>query len=48
MLVESALCLSLDAEKCKRQEGGVYTPACCQGEQLLTRLCATGTDFQYD
>jgi short subunit dehydrogenase-like uncharacterized protein len=48
MLVESALTLSLDAGKCKTQEGGVYTPAAIQGEQLLNRLMATGTDFEYE
>lgn len=46
MLVESALVLALDRDKVS-QPGGVYTPGCCQGLQLLERLKATGTRFEY-
>jgi short subunit dehydrogenase-like uncharacterized protein len=46
MVVESALALSLEADRIK-SGGGVFTPACCQGEVLLERLCKTGTDFAY-
>jgi short subunit dehydrogenase-like uncharacterized protein len=45
MLVESALTLSLDEAKLANPSGGVFTPAACQGEALLDRLCKTGTDF---
>jgi len=45
MAVESALALSLD-ERVPKQ-GGVLTPAACQGEVLLERLVATGSTFEY-
>ena len=45
MVVESALTLSLDNAKLADPAGGVFTPAACQGEALLRRLCDTGTDF---
>ena len=49
MLVEAGLSLALPSERpLKNAEGGVYTPAACQGEVLLDRLLATGTDFRYD
>jgi len=45
MLVESGLTFVLEKDfKC---EGGVYTPAACQGETLVNRLCATGSSFKY-
>lgn len=47
MLVESALSLSLDSDKLANPQGGVFTPACCQGTVLLDRLCATGSAFSY-
>lgn len=47
MLVESALSLSLDGSKLANKDGGVYTPAACQGTVLLDRLMATGTEFSY-
>jgi len=46
MLIESALCFVLDADKLKQVPGGSYTPAACQGEILLNRLCTTGTTFE--
>lgn len=46
MLVESALCLSLQDKELKQRKGGVYTPAACQGEVLLKRLCDTGSAFR--
>ncbi|KAJ1456527.1 hypothetical protein M885DRAFT_482456 [Pelagophyceae sp. CCMP2097] len=46
MVVESALALALEPERIK-SGGGVFTPACCQGEVLLERLCKTGSDFAY-
>jgi len=45
MLVESGLCLSLEKEM-DNVSGGLYTPACCQGEVLLKRLMASGTEFE--
>jgi short subunit dehydrogenase-like uncharacterized protein len=45
MVVESALTLSLDGVKLADPSGGVFTPAACQGEALLDRLCDTGTEF---
>ncbi|KAJ8601505.1 hypothetical protein CTAYLR_006732 [Chrysophaeum taylorii] len=47
LVVESALALSLDAEKLKHVPGGVYTPAACQGTVLLDRICKTGTTFTF-
>mmetsp|Transcript_36973 Transcript_36973/g.118521 ORF Transcript_36973/g.118521 Transcript_36973/m.118521 type:complete len:420 (-) Transcript_36973:220-1479(-) len=47
MVVEAALCLSLDADKLNKVHGGSYPPASCQGEVLLTRLCNTGTTFSF-
>lgn len=45
MLVESGLTFVLEDDfKC---DGGVYTPAACQGESLLKRLVATGSTFDY-
>lgn len=45
MLVESGLTFVLEKDfKC---EGGVYTPAACQGETLLKRLVNTGSSFKY-
>jgi short subunit dehydrogenase-like uncharacterized protein len=46
MVVEAALTLALDSDKMENKLGGVYTPAACQGEALLNRLCATGTTFE--
>mmetsp|Transcript_19322 Transcript_19322/g.44713 ORF Transcript_19322/g.44713 Transcript_19322/m.44713 type:complete len:263 (-) Transcript_19322:183-971(-) len=49
MLVEAGLSLALPSDKpLKSAEGGVYTPGACQGEVLLDRLLATGTDFRFD
>lgn len=45
MLVESALVLALEIDKVK-VGGGVWTPACCQGEALKDRLVATGSTFE--
>jgi len=47
MLVESALAISLDGHKLKCG-GGVFTSAACQGEVLIDRLCATGSEFKFD
>jgi short subunit dehydrogenase-like uncharacterized protein len=46
MVVEAALTLALDGDKLHNKAGGVYTPAACQGEALLDRLCDTGTTFE--
>jgi short subunit dehydrogenase-like uncharacterized protein len=46
MLVESALVLGLEGDKVT-SGGGVLTPAACQGELLVKRLCDTGTTFEY-
>lgn len=46
MVVESALCLSLDKDKIS-VPGGSYTPASCQGTVLLDRLTKTGTSFEF-
>jgi len=45
MVVEAALTLALDSDKLDNKQGGVFTPAACQGEALLNRLCDTGTTF---
>jgi len=47
MLVESALSLSLDSQKLVDSQGGVYTPAACQGNVLLDRLIMTGSVFSF-
>ena len=44
MVTEAALTLSLDNIDLP---GGSYTPASCQGEHLLKRLCDTGSTFEY-
>ena len=41
MLVESGLCFIFNKNEIK-VEGGFWTPASCQGESLMKRLCATG------
>jgi len=47
MIVESGLSLAHDSDKLTNREGGVKTPAACQGEVLLNRLVATGSTFSY-
>mmetsp|Transcript_50190 Transcript_50190/g.92720 ORF Transcript_50190/g.92720 Transcript_50190/m.92720 type:complete len:399 (-) Transcript_50190:116-1312(-) len=47
MAVESGLALALDGDKLVNAEGGVLTPASCQGDVLLQRLVATGTTFEF-
>lgn len=47
MVVESALALAIDKDKLAHVQGGVYTPAACQGRVLLDRLCKTGTNFVF-
>lgn len=47
MAVEAGLSLSLDSAKLANPKGGVFTPACCQGEVLLDRLIKTGSAFEY-
>ena len=44
MIVESGLVLALQLNEVK-VPGGVWTPAACQGQLLLNRLVATGTQF---
>lgn len=46
MVVEATLTLALDSDKIENKQGGVFTPACCQGAALLDRLCDTGTTFE--
>lgn len=45
MLIESALCLSLDSGKLPVKGGGFYTPSTGMGDALLDRLCKTGCMF---
>ena len=47
MLVESGLTLVLQQRELKCG-GGVWTPACCQGEVLLQRLVASGSDMKLE
>merc|ERR1712012_936799 len=45
MIVESGLCLALDASTLPVQSGGFYSPAVAMGNVLLQRLCKTGCKF---
>ena len=46
MLVESGLCLALDAARLA-SPGGVLTPAFAMGPQLMARLATGGTELQF-
>jgi len=46
MAIEAGLTLALEGDRVPRQ-GGVLTPASCQGEVLLERLIKTGSSFSY-
>jgi short subunit dehydrogenase-like uncharacterized protein len=46
MVVEAGLAIALSPERMK-SAGGILTPAACQGDVLLERLCATGTEFAF-
>lgn len=45
MLVESGLCLALDADRLPIKKGGFHTPATAMGEILLDRLTKHGTMY---
>lgn len=45
MVVESGLCLALDADNIPSTGGGFYTPSIGMGDALLERLCETGCKF---
>lgn len=45
MIVESGLCLALDASALPVHSGGFYSPAVAMGNVLLQRLCRTGCKF---
>jgi len=47
MAIEAGLTLSLDGDRVP-QQGGVLTPAACQGEALLNRLLKTGSSFAFE
>ena len=44
MLVESGMCLAIEKDKIQTH-GGVFTPAVCLGDVLLSRLCQTGCSY---
>lgn len=45
MMVESGLCLALDADRLPVKEGGFYTSATGMGNALVDRLCKSGSMF---
>jgi short subunit dehydrogenase-like uncharacterized protein len=47
MIVESGHSLAHESDKLPNRNGGVLTPAACQGEVLLNRLVSTGCSFSY-
>jgi len=46
MLVESGMCLL--HKQCDNLNGGVFTPATCQGSYLVKRLFDTGTSIEIE
>jgi len=46
MLVETGLCMILEKET-KGRQGGYHTPASACGNDLMKRLCDTGSTFTY-